>query len=334
LRHHAARQKEFAMQLSREDLIRAYRTMRTIRAFEDRVNQEMATGDVPGAVHLYAGQEASASGVCFRLNDGDRIASTHRGHGHCIAKGVDVPGMMAEIFGKATGTCKGKGGSMHIADLDKGMMGANGIVGGGPPLICGAALTARHRKTGGVAIAFMGDGAFNQGTTAESMNLAVVWKLPAIFVVEDNGFGEATSSAVAVAGDICERARAYGMPAEKVDGLDFFAVEEAAARAIARARRGEGPSFLQIAVPRYYGHFSGDTDTYRTPEEKEAMRLKQDCLKVFRHKVTEAGLLDAAALDAVDREVDALIDEAVKAARAAPEPDPREVATDVYVRYA
>ncbi len=136
---------------------------------------------MPGAVHLYAGQEASASGVCFRLSDGDRIASTHRGHGHCIAKGVDVPGMMAEIFGKATGTCKGKGGSMHIADLDKGMMGANGIVGGGPPLICGAALTAKYRKTGGVAIAFMGDGAFNQGTTAESMNLAVVWKLPVIF---------------------------------------------------------------------------------------------------------------------------------------------------------
>jgi TPP-dependent pyruvate/acetoin dehydrogenase alpha subunit len=322
------------MQLSREDLIKAYRTMKTIRAFEERVNQEMATGDVPGAVHLYAGQEASATGVCFRLGNGDRIASTHRGHGHCIAKGVDVNGMMAEIFGKATGTCKGKGGSMHIADLDLGMMGANGIVGGGPPLICGAALTAKYRKTGGVAVAFMGDGAFNQGTTAESLNLAVVWKLPVVFVVEDNGFGEATSSAVAVAGDICERARAYGMPAEKVDGLDFFAVEEASARAVARARAGDGPSFLQIVVPRYFGHFSGDADTYRTPEEKEVMRQKQDCLKIFRERVTQAGLFSSADLAAVDREVEALIDAAVMAARAAPQPDPREVATDVYVSYA
>lgn len=322
------------MQLSRDDLIRAYRTMRTIRAFEERVNQEMATGDVPGAVHLYAGQEASATGVCFRLHDGDRIASTHRGHGHCIAKSVDVHGMMAEIFGKATGTCKGKGGSMHIADLDKGMMGANGIVGGGPPLICGAALTAKYRKTGGVAVSFLGDGAFNQGTTAESLNLAVVWALPVIFVVEDNGFGEATSSSVAVAGDICERARAYGMPAEKVDGLDFFAVNEATERALARARRCEGPSLLQIVVPRYFGHFSGDTDTYRTSEEKEAMRQKQDCLKIFRQKVTQAGLFESSELDAVDREVDAEIEAAVKAARAAPQPDPAEVATDVYVSYA
>ena len=156
------------MQLSRADLVHAYQTMRTIRDFEDRVNHEMGTGDIPGSVHLYAGQEASAVGFCFDLRDADYIASTHRGHGHCIAKGVAVDGMMAEIFGKVSGTCKGKGGSMHIADLDKGMMGANGIVGGGPPLICGAALSAKHRKTGGVGVVFMGDGAFNQGTTAES----------------------------------------------------------------------------------------------------------------------------------------------------------------------
>ena len=269
----------------------------------------------------------------MHLDDGDKIASTHRGHGHCIAKGCDVDGMMAEIFGKETGICLGKGGSMHIADLSKGMMGANGIVGGGPPLICGAALHAKYRKTGGVAVAFAGDGAFNQGTTAESLNLAMVWKLPAIFVVEDNGFGEATSSDYAVAGDIVARAAAYGMPAEHVDGLDFFAVHDAAGAAVERARSGGGPSFLHVETPRYYGHFSGDADTYRTPEEKEAMRRDQDCLKRFRAQVTEAGLLDTDMLDAIDAEVGERIDLAVGAARSAAPPDPGEVATEVYVSY-
>jgi acetoin:2,6-dichlorophenolindophenol oxidoreductase subunit alpha len=307
--------------------------MRTIRDFEDRVNQEMGTGDVPGSVHLYAGQEASAVGLCFDLRATDCIASTHRSHGHCIAKGVEVGGMMAEIFGKASGTCRGKGGSMHIADLDKGMMGANGIVGGGPPLICGAALSAKYRKTGGVGVVFMGDGAFNQGTTAESLNLAAVWKLPVIFVVEDNGFAEATSSDYAVAGDICGRAAAFGIPAHKVDGVDFFAVHEAATRAIERCRRGEGPSFIHVVLPRYYGHFSGDADTYRTAQEKEAMRRERDCLKAFRKRVTEAGLLEPQQLDAIDKEVAAEIEAAVTAARQASMPDAAELLTDVYVRY-
>ena len=321
------------MQLSRDELVTAYRTMRLIREFEDRVNREMSTGDVPGAVHLYAGQEASAVGICMHLNDGDRIASTHRGHGHCIAKGCDVNGMMAEIFGRANGICHGKGGSMHIADLDKGMMGANGIVGGGPPLICGAAMTARYRKTGGVAVAFAGDGAFNQGTTQESLNLASIWKLPVIFAIEDNGFAEATSSDYAVAGDIVERAGAYDIPAERVDGLDFFAVYEAAGGAVERGRSGGGPSVLHIKTPRYYGHFSGDADTYRTAQEKEAMRRDQDCLKRFRDKVTEAALLDPERLDQTDREVAAAIDTAVDFARAGPLPDARDVATQVYVDY-
>jgi len=321
------------MQLSRDDLIAAYRTMRTIRVFEDRVNQEMSSGDIPGAVHLYAGQEASAVGICMHLDDEDRIASTHRGHGHCIAKGCDVAGMMAEIFGKETGICGGKGGSMHIADLSRGMMGANGIVGGGPPLICGAALTAKYRKTGGVAVAFAGDGAFNQGTTAESMNLAVVWTLPMIFAIEDNGFGEATSSEFAVAGDIVARASAYGMPAERVDGLDVFAVHEAAGRAVGRARKGEGPSLLHIKTPRYYGHFSGDADTYRTDEEKTAMRRDQDCLKRFRSAVEEAALLDAAQLDEIDAQVAAEIDDAVSQARGAAMPDTADLETNVYVSY-
>ena len=321
------------MQLSREDLLTAYRTMQTIRMFEDRVNQEMSTGDVPGAVHLYAGQEASAVGICMHLSDDDRIASTHRGHGHCIAKGCDVDGMMAEIFGRANGICHGKGGSMHIADLDKGMMGANGIVGGGPPLICGAAMTAKYRKTGGVAVAFAGDGAFNQGTTQESLNLASIWKLPVIFAIEDNGFAEATSSDYASAGDVVARAAAFDIPADRVDGLDFFSVHEAAEKAVERGRSGAGPSVLHIKTPRYYGHFSGDADTYRTAEEKEAMRRDQDCLKRFRERVTEAALLEPGQLDRIDEEVAATIDAAVDFARSGPMPDPTEVATDVYVDY-
>ena len=321
------------MQLSREKLLEAYRMMRTIRVFEDRVSAEMASGDIPGNTHLYAGQEASAVGVCMNLVQSDNIASTHRGHGHCIAKGCDVHGMMAEIFGKDTGICRGKGGSMHIADLSKGMLGANGIVGGGPPLACGAAMTAQVLGRDDVAVVFSGDGAINQGTTAESMNLAQVWKLPVIFAVEDNGFGEATASSFVVAGEIVKRADALGMAFAKVDGVDFFAVHDAAAEAVARARRGEGPTLLHIETPRYYGHFSGDPDNYRTAEEKAAMRRDRDCLTTFRRRVGEAKLLAESDLDAVDAEVQAVIDSAVKAARAAPLPPLDSLTTDVYVRY-
>src|SRR5499433_1322801 len=213
------------MQLSRDDLVRAYNRMRLIREFEDAVHDEFSAGNIPGFVHLYAGEEASGVGVCMHLEDRDCIASTHRGHGHCIAKGCDEQAMMLEIFGKKDGLCGGKGGSMHIADLSKCMMGANGIVGGGPPLICGAALAARNLKTGGVAIAFVGDGGSNQGTTFEAMNLAAVWKLPAIFIFENNGYAEATSSKFSVScGDIANRAVGFGMPGKVVDGHDFFAV--------------------------------------------------------------------------------------------------------------
>lgn len=322
------------MQLPKERMVEAYRLMRTIRVFEDRVSAEMATGDIPGNTHLYAGQEAAAVGVCLNLTNSDHIASTHRGHGHSIAKGCEVDGMMAEIFGKETGTCRGKGGSMHIADLSRGMLGANGIVGGGPPLACGAALTAKVLGTKDVAVAFSGDGAVNQGTTAESFNLAAIWKLPVIFVVEDNGFGEATASSFATAGRITDRAIGYGMPSASVDGLDFFAVHAAAAEAVERARTGGGPTLLHITVPRYFGHFSGDPDNYRTPEERASLRRDEDCLKLFRQRVEAAGLLEAAELDAVDRAVEAQIDASVAAARAAAPPDLSTLTTDVYVRYA
>jgi pyruvate dehydrogenase E1 component alpha subunit len=321
------------MQLSRAELLTAYRSMRTIREFEERLVVEVATGDIPGSVHLYAGEEASAVGICMHLRPTDRIASTHRGHGHCIAKGCEPAGMMAELFGRATGTCRGKGGSMHIADLERGMMGANGIVGGAPPLACGAAFTAKYRKTGDVAVAFTGDGGSNQGTVAESMNLARVWDLPVIFAVEDNGYAEATASSYAVAGDVVRRAQGYDIPAARVDGFDFFAVHEAAREAVERGRAGEGPTLLHIEFERFYGHFSGDTDTYRTAEEKAALRRDRDCLKNFRARVEEAALLDAGTLDAVDGEVGMLIDRAVVAARAAPVPDAAEVTTDVYVSY-
>ena len=314
-------------------LLDAYRTMRTIREFEERLHAEFATGEIPGFVHLYAGEEASATGVCAHLDERDSIASTHRGHGHCIAKGVDVKGMMAEIYGRATGTCHGKGGSMHIADLSKGMLGANGIVGGGPPLICGTALAAKQLGTGGVGVAFFGDGASNQGTTLEALNLASVWHLPAVFVAENNGYAEATAATWSVAADnIADRAAGFGMPGVIVDGFDFFAVHEAAGEAIARARAGGGPTLIEVTFTRYFGHFEGDQQTYRAGEVAHA-RETLDCLKRFRSHVTEAGLLDTSALDGVDAQVADLIEAAVVEAKAAPKPAEADLTTDVYVTY-
>ena len=321
------------MQLNREDLLKAYRDMRTIRTFEDRVHDEFAKGGIPGFVHLYAGEEASGVGVCMNLDDRDKIASTHRGHGHCIAKGCDAKAMMKEIYGRRDGLCGGKGGSMHIADLSRGMMGANGIVGGGPPLICGAALTAKTLKTGGVAVAFVGDGGSNQGTTLESYNLARVWTLPVIFVVEDNGYAESTASAWSVGGSQKKRAEAFGMPGLEVDGHDFFAVNEAARQAVEWARSGDGPSLIHVKLDRHYGHFEGDAMTYRADGEVEKLRAERDALNIFRAKVTQAHLLEASQLDAIDAEVAALIDEAVAEAEDAPPPGEVDLLTDVYVSY-
>ncbi|MGQ9369302.1 thiamine pyrophosphate-dependent dehydrogenase E1 component subunit alpha [Azospirillum sp. ST 5-10] len=322
------------MKLSRDDILAAYRTMRTIRAFEERVHKEFATGQIPGFVHLYAGEEASAVGVCMQLDERDQIASTHRGHGHAIAKGCDVGGMMKEIFGRQGGLCKGKGGSMHIADVSRGMLGANGIVGGGPPLVCGSALSAVVRKTGGVAVAFFGDGAFNQGTTLESMNFAAVYKLPVFFVLEDNGYAESTASSWSIAGhDPVRRAEGFGIPGSRVDGHDFFAVYRAAAEAVGHLRSGGGPRFLHIEFTRYYGHFEGDAMTYRPPGEVAEERALLDCLKIFRARVTGAGLVENGALDAVDAEVDGLIDTCVAEARKAPPPPADDLLRDVYKAY-
>ncbi len=321
------------MQFNRDQLITAYRSMRTIRDFEERVAEEFSSGGIPGFVHLYAGEEASAVGICSHLDDRDVIASTHRGHGHCIAKGVDVKGMMMEIYGRREGVCGGKGGSMHIVDLSKGMLGANGIVGGGPPLICGAAVTAKYKRTGGVAIAFVGDGGSNQGTTLESYNLANVWNLPVIFVVEDNGYAEATSSKWSVSGTQLDRAKGFGMPGIAVDGHDFFAVHEAAGEAIARARAGEGPSLMHVSLNRFFGHFEGDAMTYRGDGEVQRIRDEKDSLKIFRKRVTEMALLDHAQLDSLDAEVAKLIDDCVKEAEKAAPPTQADLTTDVYVAY-
>lgn len=321
------------MQLSRDELKRAYRRMFTIRAFEERVEKEFAAGHIPGFAHVYLGQEASGVGVCHDLTDEDLIGSTHRGHGHCIAKGCDVKGMMLEIMGKAGGLCGGKGGSMHIADLSKGMLGANAIVGGAPPIAVGAALTQKYKKTGRVAVAFSGDGASNQGTVFEAMNMAVVLKVPAIFVFENNGYGEHTAASYAVGGgSIAERARSFGMPAEVVDGVDFFAVHEAMRRALERTRAAIGPYALEVRCYRFLGHFVGDPQAYRTEAELKEARA-HDPLPLFRKKVIEAKLLEAADLDAIDKDVLAEVDSAAQAAIAAPPPDLRSLEKDVYVRY-
>ena len=320
--------------LSRDELLNIYQTMRTIREFEERVHVEFSRGDIPGFVHLYAGEEASATGIMTHLRKDDRIASTHRGHGHCIAKGVDVKGMMAEIFGKKTGVCGGKGGSMHIADLDKGMMGANGILGAGAPLACGAALAAKYRDKGDIAISFVGDGASNQGTFLESLNLASVWNLPVVFVVENNGYAESTSVDWAVACDsYVDRASGFGMPGVTVDGTDFFAVYEAAGEVIRRAREGGGPSLLECKMIRFFGHFEGDAQTYRAVGEVDEIRAKRDCIKSFSKTVTSAGMLSQVDLEACDSKIVSLVDEAVSEAREADFPIEADLLTDVYVNY-
>ena len=319
---------------SGDQLLDVYRRMRTIRAFEEKLQEQVAAGKIGGFMHLYAGEEAVAVGVCARLRDDDLVGSTHRGHGHCIAKGVDVKEMMAELFGRATGTNKGKGGSMHIADVDKGMLGANGIVGGGIPLVTGAALTAQVKGLDHVAVGFFGDGATNQGQFHESLTMAANWKLPVLYVCENNGFGEFTPTEFVVpVKDIVERAASYGMRAVIADGMDFFDVYEKAGEAIDLARRGEGPTLLECKTYRFHGHYVGDPTPYRNKEEAEDWIQNRDPLDLFEKRVTEAGLLQADAFRGVDGDVDQLLREAVEEAEAAPLPTPDDVLTDVYVRY-
>ena len=319
---------------SGEQLLDIYRRMRTIRAFEEKLTEQVSAGKIGGFMHLYAGEEAVAVGVCARLGDADVVGSTHRGHGHCIAKGVGVKQMMAELFGRVTGTNKGKGGSMHIADIDRGMLGANGIVGGGIPLATGAALTFQVQEKPHVAVSFFGDGATNQGQFHEALTMASNWKLPVLYVCENNGFGEFTPTDFVVpVKDISERAAAYGMRAVIADGMDFFDVYEKAGEAIALARQGDGPTLLECKTYRFYGHYVGDPTPYRNKEEAEEWIQHRDPLELFERKVSEAGVLAPDAFRTVDGEVAELLREAVEEAENAPLPDPAAVLEDVYVRY-
>ena len=315
-------------------LLEAYRRMRAIREFEERMRREVQAGTVPGFVHLYCGQEAVAVGACMNLRDSDYIGSTPRGHGHCIAKGCDIGEMLLEIYCKQGGLCDGKGGSMHIADLRKGMLGANAIVGAAPPIAVGAALTQKTLGTGGVALAFIGDGASNQGTVAESLNFSAVLKLPMIFMYENNGYSEFTGVGYHLGGaDITQRAAGFGMPAEKVDGIDFFAVYDAVGRAVDRARRGEGPSAVEAVAMRWYGHFEGDMQKYRESKEVERLRKSSDPLVRFEERVTRDFDISAEELREIDEELAELVDEKVAVAKAAPKPIPAALHADVYGSY-
>jgi len=301
-----------------------------IRAFEEKASALYAERQIVGLLHLGIGQEAVAVGVCSLLSTDDLVYGGHRSHGHAIAKGADPARMYLELYGRAGGYCGGKGGSMHIADLSKGMLGANGIVGGGPPLICGAALAAKTMKTGGVAIALVGDGGSNQGTTFESYNLAKVWNLPAIFIVEDNGYAESTASKWSVGGSQVGRGNGFGLPSMEVDGSDFFVVYEAAREAIDRARAGGGPTLIHMKVMRYYGHFEGDAATYKAADEVAKYKAAKDPLNLFRNRVTEAGLLEGKALDEIDTACKQRIQQCVALAKSAKSPTEADLLTDVY----
>ena len=322
------------MDLSRETLIKLYTTMATIRNFEERGIPETGQRAMSGSVHSSAGQEAVPTGVCAHLSDVDYIGSTHRGHGHCIAKGVDPKRMMAELFGRSTGTNKGKGGSMHIADMSKGMLGTNGVVGASIPLAVGAGLTSKLKDLKRVAVAFFGDGAANQGVLHESMNLASVWKLPVIFCCENNGYAQATPVEYALStANVSDRAAGYDMPGITVDGMDVFAVYDAAGQAVERARNGEGPTLLECRTYRFYGHTVFDNPlTYRTKEEEDHWRAR-DPLKLFRENVLPLGDITLEELDQIDQEAADLMEEAIKLADAGPLPETDKIYEDVYVTY-
>lgn len=309
-----------------------YKTMEDIRNFEDNVKRFFSQGLIPGFVHLYAGEEAVATGICAHLTDDDYITSTHRGHGHCIAKGGDLNGMMAEIFGKATGLNKGKGGSMHIADVDKGILGANGMVGAGFGLATGAGMKIKYKKEDNVAVCFFGDGASNEGLFHECLNMASIWKLPIIFVCENNFFAESTPQWYASASDtIAERAQAYDMPGVRVDGKDLMAVYEVSAEYIERARRGEGPALIECVTYRNYGHFEGDEQKYKNKEEGlEKTLADRDPLDVFREYAIEHGLLSEEELDEIRAQSEADIEVAVEFAKTSPEPSPEALYEDIF----
>jgi pyruvate dehydrogenase E1 component alpha subunit len=320
------------MELSKERMIEMYSTMLKIRLFEEKVEELATTGRIKGFAHLYIGQEAVATGVCAALEKKDYITSTHRGHGHVIAKGGEINLMMAELFGKSTGYCKGKGGSMHIADLDLGIMGANGIVGAGPPIAVGVGLSEQYKGSDGVSIAFFGDGASNQGTVHEAMNLASIWKLPVIFVAEYNGYGEFTCQADhQCIESITERAPGYHIPCVSVDGNDVMAVNKASMDAVQNARDGKGPMILECRTYRIKGHHALDPATYRSEEEVDAWKTEEkDPILRFKKQLFEKKVLTQSGAGDLGASIKNTIEEAVKFAEDSPEPSINELLTDVY----
>jgi TPP-dependent pyruvate/acetoin dehydrogenase alpha subunit len=319
--------------LGRQRLLSMYEQMRTIRVFEDTLHELFATGEIPGFVHLYAGEEAVAVGIMAAMRSDDYVTSTHRGHGHCLAKGVELKPMLAEIYGRVTGICKGKGGSMHIADVSRGMLGANGIVGAGPPIAVGAALASKLRKTGQVCVSFFGDGASNQGTLHEAMNLAAIWALPCIFVCENNGYAEATAPTYSTTVEnIADRAAAFNMPGVVVDGQDLIKIYAAAVDAVARARQGDGPTLIEAKTYRYYGHFEGDAMKYRTVDEVAQFRFR-DPLRIFAEEIAPQARISLEDMQSIDASIQQSVSEAVEYARSSPLPAPEDCLTDVYVSY-
>jgi acetoin:2,6-dichlorophenolindophenol oxidoreductase subunit alpha len=317
--------------MKNEDIISMYTKMLTIRRFEERAAEEYAKGAIPGFIHSYIGQEAVAVGVCANLRLDDRIVSNHRGHGHCIAKGADVRRMMAEIHGRKTGYCKGKGGSMHIADFSVGMLGANGIVCAGLPIAVGAALAAQLEGGDKVVVVFFGDSASNEGEFHETMNLASVWKLPILFACENNLYGANTPIRnVLSSSSIAERAKAYAVPGLIADGNDVFAVHEAAQGAVARARSGEGPSLIEFKTYRWHHHFEGGYFPDLRPQD-EVEAWKEKCpIKRFEQKLEADGVLDREAQEAINLAVLSRIEDAIKFAVESPYPDPEDALSGVF----
>jgi pyruvate dehydrogenase E1 component alpha subunit len=315
-----------------EDLLALYEQMARIRQFELRVNELYLSAKMPGLAHLYAGQEAVAVGVCSVLGRHDVITSTHRGHGHCLAKGASVDLMFAELLGKADGYCHGKGGSMHIADQETGNLGANAIVAGSAGIATGAAMSALRLGTGGVAVCFFGEGALGQGVLYEVMNMAALWALPVVYVCENNLYNEYTRYQETTAGEIVARPQAFGIPAEVVDGQDVLAVRTAASRAVERARAGGGPGFLECRTYRFLGHHVGDVDRsyYRSKEEEEEWKTSRDPLRILGDRMREQGIADENRLRELDERVAAEVADGERFGLEAPYPDPSEVDRDVY----
>ncbi len=316
--------------LSDAQLKEALRLMLTIRHFDEQAMALYRAGEMRGTTHPYIGMEAVGVGVMMALQPTDWVTSTHRGHGHTIAKGGDLKKMMAELLGRATGYCGGKGGSMHIADMDKHMLGANGIVGGGMGLATGAGLTCKLQNTGAVAVCFFGDGALNQGILHEATNLAAIWQLPVVYVCENNQYAMSARADWTVAGGKASaRAAGYGIPGQDVDGMDFFAVHAAALDLVERARHGEGPSYLICLTYRYHGHHAGDPLNYREKEEVDRWR-ERDPVEKMKKTLLEWGTLAAADIEAMQQRIETEVEEAVEFAKSSPEPDVDQLMTDIY----